>query len=171
VSSLAQRAHSTTALITQTQVIEEKKRLFIAALRANSGNVSKALDASGLARRTAYNHFQEDNDFATEWLDAQERAHEELLAIARKMATEGVLRTVTDRHGNVREEQAPDKTMLIFLMRQHQAREKWRSKVIQTGSLALKAIRDRGQLIGLEPEQIDELELAMREQFKEIKLV
>lgn len=151
--------------------VNAQKKVFIEVLRTNGGNVSKALLAANLKRTTAYRLFKEDQEFANEWIDAQELATDELFTECRRRAVEGVERPVYQNGklvGTVREY---SDTLLIFALKQAEARHKWRNRLIKTGNVALQAVRDRGMSLGLTPEQIDELELAMREQFKGISLI
>jgi len=95
--------------------LAHKKEAFLEALKTNGGNVSKALDASGLQRRSAYNHFNQDEDFRDAWQDAVEFGYDELSDEARRRAKDGVEKEIYNNKGEylytVREH---SDTLLIF---------------------------------------------------------
>lgn len=137
----------------KTLQINALKESFISALRSNSGNVSAALKTSGLKRNVAYDHFKLDTAFRDDWLDAQETSVDELFEEARS-------RAFVEKSD----------TLLIYLMNQHSANKKWRSRLIQAGNLALEAIQTIGAGHGLAPELIAKMQDQMTESFNQIQL-
>lgn len=61
---------------------------FIEILRATA-NVTKAAAAVNVSRRTVYDHYEADKEFATEWDDAVEEGTDALEAEARRRAIDG----------------------------------------------------------------------------------
>jgi hypothetical protein len=151
--------------------IERRKKGFIKQLSRNGGNVSDALNKSGLARYTAYAHLKTDKEFAELWQEALETSYDELFAEARRRAVEGEICRVRDDKGKVYETRKKSDTLLIFLIKMSEARLKWRGRIVQTGNLALNTVRTAGTEAGLTEEQILHIQEAMRKDFKSVSLL
>lgn len=155
----------------KSAAIESQKKAFIKALKSNGGNVSKALITATLTRKTAYRHFKEDQEFSDQWLEALEISNDSLFTEARRRAVEGTVKEVYQNGKVVGKVKEYSDTLLIFLLKQSEAQKKWRTRIIQTGNLALSVVQERGATIGLKQEQIEDLQLAMTEKFKGVSLV
>ncbi|MEJ7863257.1 MAG: hypothetical protein WKF90_16630 [Pyrinomonadaceae bacterium] len=152
--------------------IEKMKKDFLINLKSNSGNVSKALEVSGLNRQTAYRHFGDDEEFRNAWLDATEYALDELVVEARRRAVEGVKREIFDSRGNViGTKQEYSDRLLIFMMSVHERQRKWRGRTVQTAQAAIDTVESSGKEIGISNEQIERLTEKMIEKYKEIPLI
>jgi AcrR family transcriptional regulator len=149
----------------------EQKVAFIEALQKNGGNVSGALRESKLNRATAYRHFKEDGEFSEAWLEALEVSNDSLFTEARRRAVEGVDEPLFYNGKEIGSVRKYSDTLLIFLLKQSEAQKKWRNRIVQTGNIALTVIRERGAIIGLSEEQIEDLQLAMTERFTTVPLV
>jgi hypothetical protein len=142
--------------------IEKAKKDFLINLKSNGGNVSKALEVSGLNRQTAYRHTREDKSFRDAWQEAVEYASDELTSVARCRAVEGVTRKIFDSRGNVigTKQEYSDK-LLIFMMNVH----------FQTAQSAVHTVESSGKELGMSNEQIERLTKKMIENFNEISLL
>lgn len=134
--------------------IDAEKSAFITSLRSNGGNVSEALESSSLNRKTAYDHFKTDKEFASKWLEALEASNDDLFAEARRRAT-------VDKSD----------TLLIYLLKHSEAQKKWRQRIIQTGNIAMQSVSDKGRSLGLTDEQIISIQTEMQERFQSISLI
>lgn len=97
---------------------EKTRELFLGTLAA-SGNVSRAAQAVGINRRTAYHWRRGDAEFRGEWDEAIESAIDALEAEARRRAVEGVEETQYYRgepRGSVRRY---SDQLLMFLLKAH----------------------------------------------------
>ncbi len=95
----------------------ETREAFIAAL-SECGNVTRACEAAGISRMTAYAWRKDDLDFANAWDAALELGAEGLEDEARRRAFEGVEDVVLDKDGNVRQVvRKYSDTLLIFLLK------------------------------------------------------
>ncbi len=152
--------------------IEKAKKNFLINLKSNGGNVSKALEVSGLNRQTAYRHTREDKSFRDAWQEAVEYASDELTSVARCRAVEGVTRKIFDSRGNVigTKQEYSDK-LLIFMMNVHERQRKWRGRIVQTAQAAIDTVESSGKEIGISNEQIGRLTKKMIENFNEISLL
>ena len=69
------------------------RRAFVKTL-AKVPNVSLAAKAAGVSARTAYNHRDDDPEFAAQWLDALNKSVDKVEAIAFELASEGEPRLI-----------------------------------------------------------------------------
>lgn len=155
----------------RAMVLENKKSVFIEVLQTSGGNASQAMLAAKLPRETAYRHFKEDPEFARQWLEALEVSNDSLFTEARRRAVDGVDEPVFHNGQKIAAVKKYSDTLLIFLLKQSEAQKKWRNRIVQTGNLAISVVANRGSMIGLTPEQIEDLQLAMTEEFKGVSLV
>jgi hypothetical protein len=99
---------------------------FLAVLATNA-NVTKACEAVGIARKTAYEHRSKDADFAAEWDDALEAATDLLEHEARRRAMDGTEKPVYqggELVGYVREYSDALMTLLLKAHRPKRFRER-----------------------------------------------
>jgi hypothetical protein len=148
-------------------LVAAQKQRFIATLRTNGGNVSNALIASGLARKTAYVHFSNDETFAKAWQEAVEESIDELYDEARRRAVEGV-EIISGKTGEVSNRKSD--TLLIFLLKQKAAQKRWRSRLIETGKIAVETVRFVGEKNRLSAETINNIQNEMIEAFNKISI-
>jgi hypothetical protein len=149
-------------------LIAAQKERFITALRSNGGNVSNALIASGLARKTAYVHFSNDETFAEAWQEAVEESIDELYDEARRRAVEGV-EIISGKTGGISNKKSD--TLLIFLLKQKAAQKRWRSRLIETGKIAVETVQVAGEKNRLTYETITNIQNEMIEAFNKISVV
>lgn len=161
----------TDAIMPHAASLAQKKAFFIQTLHSNGGLITRALEASGLPKRTAYSHLQSDPEFRDAWLQATEIANDELFAEARTRAIVGEKKTRVDTDGNVTYYYEKSDTLLIFLMKTHENRVKWRKRIQEAGNAALKAVRESGHSAGMTEDQIQAVQNAIMEKFKNISLV
>jgi hypothetical protein len=147
-------------------VIAVQKQRFVAALRSG-GNVSKALNISGLARKTAYVHFANDKAFAEAWQDVVEESIDELYDEARHRAVEGV-EIMSGKTGEVSIKKSD--ALLIYLLKQKAAQRRWRTKLIETGKIAIEIVRIAGEKNRLSEETIANIQNEMIEAFNQISV-
>jgi hypothetical protein len=98
------------------RTIEKQREVFLEALAA-IGNVSRAMKAAKIPRRTLYDWRRNDNEFAVAWEQALEESAGVLESEAHRRAVDGTLRPVYQggkRVGSIREY---SDTLLIFLMK------------------------------------------------------
>ena len=148
-------------------MIAIQKQRFVAALRSGGGNVSKALNMSGLARKTAYVHFGNDKAFAEAWQDSVEESIDELYDEARRRAVEGV-EIVSGKTGEISIRKSD--ALLIYLLKQKAAQRRWRTKLIETGKIAIETVRIAGEKNRLSEETIADIQNEMIEAFNQISL-
>lgn len=173
---MPKKATSVTKQVTHRNKIarvkdERRRQIFLETLKTNGGNVSKALAAAQLPRKTAYYHFNTDPEFSQQWLDALEIGYDELWEEARHRATEGDKVVTSNRDGSMTVEYRKSDTLLIFLMKQGEAQKKWRNRIIQAGNIALETVRTAGEEQGLTNEQIEAIQNVMTQKFEAIQLI
>src|SRR3954470_4111611 len=78
----------------KSEEIDLKKKSFVKALQTNGGNVSQALLAANLSRKTAYHHFKHDEGFSDLWLEALEISNDSLFTEARRRAVDGTVKEI-----------------------------------------------------------------------------
>jgi len=120
----------------------EKEIAFLAALAATC-NVTKACEASGVGRRTAYEWRTNDPDFASRWEDAMRIGAEALEDEAKRRGFDGVDEPVFHLGVATATIRKYSDTLAIFLLK-GALPEKYRenSKVELAGSLALNTMSD-----------------------------
>lgn len=150
--------------------IGRRKEHFIAVLKANGGNVSKALATANLDRRTAYEHLKNDLEFGEAWIAAIEEGQDELYAEARRRAIEGDIKYSNVGGKRVKQIERSD-TLLIYLLKHGEAQKKWRGRVIQAGNIALETVRSAGAKLGLSHSQIEAIQDEMNEAFGNVSLI
>ncbi len=94
---------------------------------ALTANVSKACEAVGIERSTAYRLRESAEDFREAWEDALETACDALELEARRRAEEGVKKTVFYKGCAIAEEREYSDTLMIFLLKAHRP-EKYRER-------------------------------------------
>lgn len=151
-SDPAHFAHSNALADKSQDLLKKQKDAFIQNL-SETGLVTEACRTANLARRTAYDYFRSDAEFAARWLDAVETANDDLLSQARRRATKG----------------KSDK-LLMYLIGHNERRHKWRRRLIDTGNLVIKTIKTAGEAEGLTEDQIYRIQTAVLESFKAIRL-
>lgn len=104
--------------MSRSRMTARKRARFLEVL-AREGNVSQAARASGLSRQYAYVLRREDEGFAADWDAALDEAVDELIAIARKRAVEGVEEPVFYRGRQVGTRRVWSDRLLMFLIRVH----------------------------------------------------
>lgn len=133
--------------------------------------MSDALTVSKLARKTAYDHFKADPAFAELWLGALETAGDSLTKEAIRRSVKGVDRPVYQNGKKVGSVREYSDTLLIFMMKRHDAQQKWRGRITQAGNIALETIRSEGKAAGLSEEQILQIQNATIAAFGKISMV
>lgn len=93
-----------------------KKGRFLRLL-AETGNVTLAAEAAGVARQTPYKWRDKDSKFAEAWAAAEEEAADRLEAEARRRAVEGVEKPVYQGGHMVGTIREYSDTLLIFLLK------------------------------------------------------
>lgn len=151
--------------------IEQKKAAFIRHLTKNGGVVSAALNQSGLSRRTAYDHFRTDKEFAEGWHEALEVSRDDLFAEARRRAVEGDVATSIDRNGHQIKQTRKSDTLLIYLIKNAEGQRKWRGRLIQAGNLAIAAVRTSGTELALTEEQILSIQESIVRELEGVSLI
>lgn len=151
--------------------IERKKSNFIKYLSKNGGVVSAALARAGLSRRTAYDHYKADEDFANAWREALESSRDDLFAEARRRAVEGDVVTSIDRNGHHIKQTRKSDTLLIYLMKNAEGQKKWRGRLIQAGNLAITAVRTAGTELALQEEQILYIQESIVQELEKVSLI
>jgi hypothetical protein len=146
--------------------IASQQKDFVKALRTNGGNVSAALEVSGLARRTAYDRYANDQQFAEDWAAAVEESVDELYVEARRRALGHDNRPSSSKR--LAKGEKPSDRLLIFLLQRGEYRKRWRTRIIKVGQLAYDAVRDYGSRIGMSESQIRELQDALIEEFNKV---
>lgn len=98
------------------QVVPKRKAAFLTAFAAG-GIVTQAAQAAGVPRRTAYNWYADDGDFAAAWDDAKEEATDAMEAEALRRGVEGITKPVFQggrRVGDIREY---SDTLLVIMLK------------------------------------------------------
>jgi hypothetical protein len=116
------------AKTTRTTRTPKREEGFLRCLRESGGNVSRACEAAGLSRQTAYEWRSADKDFAERWDETVEAGTDELEEEARRRAFAGVDEPVFyqgDECGTVRKY---SDTLLIFLLKGRKP-DKYRERV------------------------------------------
>jgi hypothetical protein len=137
--------------------IEEQKNEFIEELQNNGGIVSAALRASGLARRTAYDHLAKDPEFKEQWFEAVEISHDEVTEVLR------------DRALGRGMSQMPD-TLLIYLHKNGENQQKWRSRLKDAAKKMLDAMHLAAAAKGIAAETRLEIQEAMLKAVESVPL-
>jgi hypothetical protein len=137
------------------KTIEQLKRDFIAALESSCGNVTRAAAASGLPRRTAYNHLATDREFAGAWNDAVAAGHD---LIDEKLMHEAL-------------KEKPVPAILIYAHKNATNQKKWRGRLIESGKGAIDAMQKTCVELGIPREQIMRIREAMLQVYDKIPLV
>lgn len=132
-------------------IFEKRKKIFIELL-SETGVVTDACKGSKIPRRTAYHYFKSDAEFAAAWGDAIETAHDRLRSRARRRAKEG-----------------KSNKLLIYLLNQNEREKRWRKLIIKTCRVALEAVHQSGENLGLSEDVIQRLQNAVAESFNNIR--
>lgn len=122
----------------RTRSREEK---FLTALAAGNGNVSRACEAAGLARRTVYQWHEEGGEFAERWDEIVEAALDQLEDEARRRAHDGVEKPVFYQGaecGVIRE--YSDQLMMFLLRAGRPERFRERYEVKNTGASKIEVV-------------------------------
>jgi hypothetical protein len=139
----------------KTKSIDQLKREFIKVLKLTYGNVSRASAASGLPRRTAYNHRAVDPRFAEEWHDA--------VAFGYDLVDEKL------RHEALKEKPVP--SILIYAHKNVMNQKKWRGRLIHAAKAGVEAMQAKAVELGIPRAQIEEIREAMFKAYEKIPLV
>nr|DAO72419.1 MAG TPA: Terminase small subunit [Caudoviricetes sp.] len=99
------------------KITPEKQVAFCAALAASGGNVTRACEAVGISRMTAYRWREEDAEFAAEWERAKAIGLDALEDEALRRAFEGVEVPVLHRGKTVATVRNYSDTLAIFLLK------------------------------------------------------
>lgn len=155
LSSRTQTKPTALAVIPPKEVaIGKLKELFLLALKESGGNVTRAVDASGLARRTAYDHLARDPDFAAGWREAVEIGHDRITECLHTIALSG-----------------HDTIALIYAHKQGAAQKKWRERILDMGRIALRTLHEQSGPLNLSPEQVAGLQENMLTGFAKVPLI
>jgi hypothetical protein len=111
---------------------------FLEAIRQTC-NVTSACKQVGIGRRTAYNHREQDEDFAAKWADAVEEGADELEAEAWRRAKDGVEKPVFWRGQRIATVREYSDTLLIFLLKAYRP-EKFRETMPDTLEVLLSKL-------------------------------
>jgi hypothetical protein len=160
-----QNAHKSEVKTPKAAEIECKKAAFLQELRAASGNVSKAVEKSGLNRRTAYEHLAKDREFGDAWREVLAIVSDELLAELRRRA----LGYDIGPDGAKRYCKSNDR-VLIYLHQKIHTKNKWRGRVLETATAALEVIAEDGAKAGLSKEQLCLLREALIKRYESVSL-
>jgi hypothetical protein len=76
------------------ELTPQQKQKFLAKLRSNVGNVSKASKAINISRNTAYDHKKSDADFSQAWDNVIDDVIDEMEQELHRRSTKGVLEPV-----------------------------------------------------------------------------
>lgn len=117
----------------RTSRTSEKDELFFQAL-ATGKTVSDACRKAGYARRSVYEWKADDEEFATRWREAEERALELMEKEADRRALKGVLKPIFQGGEKVGQVRVYSDTLLIFRLKAI-APEKYRERVDSTVTL------------------------------------
>lgn len=109
------------------RITHPKKRAFLAAY-AQTGNVTAAAEAAGIARRTHYDWLESDPVYAEAFAEAQEKAIDLLELEARRRALEGVDEPVFYKGVEVGAVRKYSDTLLIFLLKGYRP-ERYKERV------------------------------------------
>lgn len=145
--------------------IESKKAVFLRELRAANGVVSRALERSGLNRRTAYDHYQKDAAFAEDWREVVAVVADEVLAELRRRA----LGYEIGPDGMKRYCKSSDR-LLIYLMQMNLKQHKWRGRIMEVAHGSLEVIAEEGPKLGLSDEQIQHIHEALTKRYESVSL-
>lgn len=117
----------------RAKLTPEKKREFLTIL-SQTCNVTKAAQALGIARRTAYDHRESDPEFLTAWDNAIEEAVDLLEQEAQRRAFNGTQRPVFHQGAQCGVIQEYSDTLAIFLLKAHRPKKyRERSSVEHSG--------------------------------------
>jgi hypothetical protein len=95
-------------------------------------NVTTACKLAGIGRRTAYNHREADQAFASKWHEAIEEGCDDLESEARRRAMDGVEKPIFWRGQRVATVREYSDTLLIFMLKAYRP-EKFRE--VKPGTL------------------------------------
>lgn len=93
-----------------------------------TGMVSRACEAIGISRQTAYAERQRNEDFAIEWHDVEERVTETMEREAYRRAVEGVTEPVVSAGKHVTDVQSYSDRLLEFMLKARRP-ERYRDRV------------------------------------------
>jgi hypothetical protein len=160
-----QNAHRSQGKTPKAAELESKKAAFLAELRATSGNVSAALESSGLNRRTAYVHFRKDREFGNAWREVLAITSDEVLAELRRRA----MGYEIGPEGTTRHCRSSDR-LLIYLMQMNLRQHKWRGRVMEVAGGSLEVISKEGSKLGLSNAQIRQIREALIKRYESVSL-
>jgi hypothetical protein len=126
-------------------ITQEQRDTFIATL-ADTRNVTVAAREAGIARRAAFALRARDEDFAADWLDAEEAASDLLEHEARKRAMEGIEEPVYYHGKKVGTVRRHSETLLLLFLRAERP-EKFAEKGAGAGKGAGQADRPTGGVL------------------------
>lgn len=120
--------------------VHEWRPIFLDNLE-ETGNVSRAAEAAGISRQTAYDSRDRSKEFRKDWDAALDVATDKLEAEARRRAVDGLVRykfhkgypVTHPETGEPYYEHEYSDTLLIFLLKAHRP-EKFRDRVEHTGA-------------------------------------
>jgi hypothetical protein len=137
------------------RAIEQLKRDFLEALKTTGGNVSRAVAASGLPRRTAYNHLAADRAFAEGWHEAVAVGHDRIDEKLTREALKG----------------KPVPSLLIYAHKNASNLKKWRGWLIEAAKGGIESMQQKAVELGIPTEHIVKIREAMLDGYKKIPLV
>ena len=135
--------------------IEQLKRDFFQTLKLTGGNVSRAVEASGLPRRTAYNHLASERAFAEGWHDAVAVGHDRIDA---KLTFEAL-------------KENPVPSLLIYAHKNATNQKKWRGRLMQAAKLGVEAMQISAVAQGIDVPKIAAMREAMIKAYEKVPLV
>lgn len=97
---------------------KEWQPIFLDAL-TKSFNVTRAAKAAGVSRKTAYQHKDQDEEFAAAWNDALGQGIDSAEAELYRRAVKGVVKPVYQGGEEVGKVREYSDTLLIFLLKSH----------------------------------------------------
>jgi hypothetical protein len=121
-----------------------------------TGMVSRACEAIGISRQTAYAERQRNEDFAVEWHDVEERVTETMEREAYRRAVEGVTEPVVSAGKHVTDVQSYSDRLLEFMLKARRP-EKYRDRVDVKHSGKVER-RVKVDLAKLDDEELNNLE-------------
>ena len=137
------------------RTIEQLKRAFLEALETTGGNFTRAVAASGLPRRTAYNHLATDRAFADVWHDAVAVGHDRL---DEKLTAEAL-------------KEKPVPSLLIYAHKNATNQKKWRGRLLEAAKCGIESMQQKAVELGIPKEHILKMREAMLEGYEKIPLV
>lgn len=146
---------------------KQKFDKFLKALRV-TGNITKSAEAAGMGKPRLYDRLNTDTEFANRWVEALEAHSDELWAEVVRRGKDGVNEPIFHNGKKIADVKKYSDTLLIFAVKQHEYKKKWRDRVIKTGNIALSVIATRGPQIGLTAAQIEDIQLTMTQEFANV---